>query len=164
MMRMGLLIGFVCLAAAVPAEDLMVRLDMKAEYAGVDPELTIPEGARELFADNLAYARRKYTDVIAREVSEDIEWEARAFRPKRQGRKDDLALVTVNRGKETVRLDIVFEGGLKPLPPVYRRVFSTDGGKTWDSEAFQPPQHSLLVPWTVELPPNSVQLLTIWFK
>lgn len=164
MRRMGILAGLVCLTAAVSAEDLTVKLDMKGEYMGVDPELTIPKGAQKLSADNLAYARRKYAEVIARDISEDIAWEARVFRSKRPGRKEDLALVTVNRGQETVRLNLEFEGGLKPLPPVYRRVFSTDGGKTWDTEAFQPPQHSLRVPWTVEVPSNSVQLVTIWFK
>ena len=72
-------------------------------------------------------------------------------------------LVVVNRGKSDLTAEIELKRG-KMREPVYRRVYSEDGGKTWTTMAWQPPRASDLYPWTVEVPANTVQTVTITVK
>ena len=96
-------------------------------------------------------------DAIQR-FDKDIEYIVRAT----QGR-NSFVLVVVNRGKSDLTAEIELKRG-KMREPVYRRVYSEDGGKTWTTMAWQPPRASDLYPWTVEVPANTVQTVTITVK
>ena len=42
--------------------------------------------------------------------------------------------------------------------------YSEDGGKTWTTAAWQPPRAPDVYPWTVEVPANSAETVTICLK
>ena len=109
------------------------------------------DGMDDLGADIVA------ADAIQK-LDKNVEYVVRAAK----GRKS-FVLEVVNRGKEDMTAEIELKRG-KMREPVYRRVYSEDGGKTWTTMAWQPPRASDLYPWTVEVPANTVQTVTITVK
>ena len=73
-----------------------------------------------------------------------------------------FVLMMVNRTKDPLTAEIEFANG-RMRAPVYRRVYSEDGGKSWTTAAWQPPRDSDVRPWTVEVPANTVQTVTITY-
>lgn len=96
-------------------------------------------------------------DSIQR-LDKDVEYVVRA-----SGDRRSFVLMIVNRGKEDKTASVELKRG-KMREPVYRRVYSEDGGKTWTTMAWQPPRSSDVYPWTVEVPANTVQTVTITVK
>lgn len=74
-----------------------------------------------------------------------------------------FVLMMVNRTKDPLTAEIEFANG-RMRAPVYRRVYSENGGKSWTTAAWQPPRDSDVRPWTVEVPANTVQTVTITYK
>lgn len=96
-------------------------------------------------------------DSIQR-LDKDVEFVVRA-----SGDRRSFVLMIVNRGAENKTASVELKRG-KMREPVYRRVYSEDGGKTWTTMAWQPPRSSDVYPWTVEVPANTVQTVTITVK
>ena len=74
-----------------------------------------------------------------------------------------MVLMIVNRKKENMTAHVELRRG-SMREPVYRRVYSEDGGKTWTTAAWQPPRESALYPWTLDVPANTIQTVTINLK
>ena len=99
-------------------------------------------------------------DLDLIEYDKDVEYVVLATSVLTRGKNDSFVIEMVNRGKEAKSVEVLI-ARRRQLPPVYRRVFSPDGGKTWDTIAWEPPQSPDRYPWTVELSPNTVQTVTI---
>lgn len=91
-------------------------------------------------------------------VDKDVDYAVRA-----NGGRKSFVLMIVNRKKENLTAEVELKRG-KMLEPVYRQVYSEDGGKTWTTAAWQPPRSTDVYPWTVEVPSNSVETVTIYLK
>ena len=88
----------------------------------------------------------------------EVEYVVRATKSRKS-----FVLMVVNRKNENLKAEIELKRG-KMREPVYRRVYSEDGGKTWTTMAWQPPRASDLYPWTIDVPSNTVQTVTIIIK
>jgi hypothetical protein len=88
-------------------------------------------------------------------VDKDVEYAIRTDKSRKS-----YVLIIVNRKNESFTGNIELVRG-KMYEPVYRRVYSEDGGKSWTTAAWQPPRASDVYPWTVEVPANTVQTITI---
>jgi hypothetical protein len=91
-------------------------------------------------------------------VDKDVDYAVRA-----NSERKSFVLMIVNRKKEDLTAEVDLKSG-RMLEPVYRQVYSEDGGKTWTTAAWQPPRAADLYPWTVEVPANSVETVTIYLK
>ena len=91
-------------------------------------------------------------------VDKDVDYAVRA-----NSERKSFVLMIVNRKKEDLTAEVDLKSG-RMLEPVYRQVYSEDGGKTWTTAAWQPPRASDVYPWTVEVPANSVETVTICLK
>ena len=96
-------------------------------------------------------------DAIQR-FDKEVEYVVRATKSRKS-----FVLMVVNRKNENLKAEIELKRG-KMREPVYRRVYSEDGGKTWTTMAWQPPRASDLYPWTIDVPSNTVQTVTIIIK
>ena len=96
-------------------------------------------------------------DEIQR-FDKEVEYVVRATKSRKS-----FVLMVVNRKNENLKAEIELKRG-KMREPVYRRVYSEDGGKTWTTMAWQPPRASVLYPWTIDVPSNTVQTVTIIIK
>ena len=96
-------------------------------------------------------------DVIQK-VDKDVDYAVRANKAR-----NSFVLMIVNRKKENLTAEVELKRG-KMLEPVYRQVYSEDGGKTWTTAAWQPPRAADVYPWTLEVPSNSVETVTIYLK
>jgi hypothetical protein len=94
------------------------------------------------------------TDAIQK-VDKDVEYVIRA-----NGSRSSFVLMIINRKKENLTAEIELKRG-RMFEPVYRRVYSEDGGKTWTTMAWQPPRAADLYPWPIEVPANTIQTVTI---
>lgn len=94
-------------------------------------------------------------DLVA---DKKVEYAIRAAK----GRKS-FVLMMVNRTKDPLTAEIALANG-QMRAPVYRRVYSENGGKSWTTAAWQPPRNPDVRPWTIELPANTVQTVTITVK
>lgn len=93
-------------------------------------------------------------DAIQTE-DKDVDYAVRANKAR-----NSFVLMIVNRKKENLTAEVELKRG-KMYEPVYRQVYSEDGGKTWTTAAWQPPREADVYPWTVEVPANSVETVTI---
>ncbi len=91
-------------------------------------------------------------------VDKDVDYAVRA-----NSERKSFVLMIVNRKKEDLTAEVDLKSG-RMLEPVYRQVYSEDGGKTWTTAAWQPPRSTDVYPWTVEVPANSVETVTICLK
>ena len=91
-------------------------------------------------------------------VDKDVDYAVRA-----NSERKSFVLMIVNRKKEDLTAEVDLKSG-RMLEPVYRQVYSEDGGKTWTTAAWQPPRSTDVYPWTVEVPANSVETVTIYLK
>ena len=91
-------------------------------------------------------------------VDKDVDYAVRA-----NSERKSFVLMIVNRKKEDLTAEVDLKSG-RMLEPVYRQVYSEDGGKTWTTAAWQPPRAPDVYPWTVEVPANSAETVTICLK
>ncbi|MBR0242087.1 MAG: hypothetical protein IJQ54_06105 [Kiritimatiellae bacterium] len=91
-------------------------------------------------------------------VDKDVDYAVRA-----NSERKSFVLLIVNRKKENLTAEVELKRG-RMLEPVYRQVYSEDGGKTWTTAAWQPPRAPNVYPWTVEVPANSAETVTICLK
>ena len=181
-----------CWASLAPAADsfkIKVDLDEKAEDKAV--ELAVPKGAVKPCARYFRFAERTHPLVIShgyaakakqakvsfdddpladldvgvvsddeiQSVDKKVEYTVRT-----NGGRSSFVLTIVNRRKDKpFTANVELKRG-RMLEPVYRRVYSEDGGKTWTTAAWQPPRAADLYPWTVEVPANSAETVTINLK
>lgn len=96
-------------------------------------------------------------DAIQTE-DKDVDYAVRANKAR-----NSFVLMIVNRKKENLTAEVELKRG-KMYEPVYRQVYSEDGGKTWTTAAWQPPRAADIYPWTVEVPANSVETVTIYLR
>lgn len=164
----------VCVAARASESeqrpDASTRIDVSLEQKGVaskHPLNGMPTGAKKLFAryNDLAFAQAPLT--IARSDDKD---KAFAWSVSKDSGGWILAFVTRNSTPVARRLVFTVDKRV-PLTPTYRRVYSTDGGKTWRRIAFEPPHASisglpqtLSAPYAIEVPPYSHQTATVRLK
>ena len=92
------------------------------------------------------------------DVDKDVDYAVRA-----NNARNSFVLLIINRKKENLTAEVELKRG-KMYEPVYRRVYSEDGGKTWTTAAWQPPRAADIYPWTVEVPANSVETVTIYLR
>lgn len=128
------------------------------------PLNSLPGPARKLFAryDALAARQAPLTIAVSDPKSKDFSWTV-----CKDERNTAVVFVTHNRSDDFVTL--TFSVSEKtPLFPTYRRVFSRDGGKTWETIAFEPPHGSITGcpqplprPFAIEVPPHSYQTATV---
>ena len=98
-------------------------------------------------------------DDAIQSLDKDVEYTVRT-----NGGRKSFVLTIVNRKKDKpFTAEVELKRG-KMFEPVYRRVYSEDGGKTWTTAAWQPPRASDVYPWTVEVPANSAETVTINLK
>ena len=98
-------------------------------------------------------------DNAIQSVDKDVEYVVRTTKSRKS-----FVLMIVNRKKDKpFTAEVELKRG-KMLEPVYRRVYSEDGGKTWTTAAWQPPRAADVYPWTVEVPANSAETVTINLK
>lgn len=125
---------------------------------------SLPGPARKLFAryDALAARQAPLTIAVSDPKSKDFSWTV-----CKDERNSAVVFVTHNRSDSAVTL--TFSVSEKtPLFPTYRRVFSEDGGKSWETIAFEPPHGSITGcpqplprPFAIEVPPHSYQTATV---
>ena len=177
-------------ACSLHADSFKIKVDLAENADTNQTRLAVMKGAEKASERYFRLAEKTHPDVIARgfaakpeqkksvldedpmdafgadivaddeiqRFDKDIEYIVRATRGR-----NSFVLVVVNRGKNDLTAEIELKRG-KMREPVYRRVYSEDGGKTWTTMAWQPPRASDLYPWTVEVPANTVQTVTITVK
>jgi len=97
-------------------------------------------------------------DDAIQKLDKDVEYVVRA-----SNGRNSFVLMVVNRKNEDMTAEIELVRG-RMYEPVYRRVYSEDGGKSWTTAAWQPPRASDLYPWTIDVPANTVQTVTICLR
>ena len=97
-------------------------------------------------------------DDAVQDFDKDVEFVVRANKSR-----SSMVLMIVNRKKENMTAHVELKRG-SMREPVYRRVYSEDGGKTWTTAAWQPPRESALYPWPLDVPANTIQTVTINLK
>lgn len=168
MTRTGKLLAatLLLLCGAASAANFTIKIDPREKPLAKAPSLDVPKGARAA-ADRYFKMTEKGHTVVLGSVATDEDGaelleldKGVAYAVRATKQLNSFVLMMVNAGKEpkTVAVEIA---GKRLLPPIYRRVFSADGGKTWDTIAWEPPQSPDLCPWTVELSPFTVQTVTI---
>jgi len=164
------------LAFAVPAVDTVesdqteVRFDVDLSQKGATLKRALkglPTGAKKLFAryNDLALAQAPITISRSDDKEKDLVWYL-CKDPK------DHLLVFVTHNNTDEEKSIVFRVGTKnPLTPIFRRVYSKDGGKTWKRIAYEPPHSSVSScpqtmpePYTIVIPPRTYQTATVRLK
>lgn len=193
MMNRGALAGlFLCLVWTRLAADepFPIGVDLKGDVLSGSVSLEVPKGAETASDRYFRLAEKTHPALLehsfaavpdqAKEASDDdplgeldpglveadsiqrldkdVEYVVRA-----SGDRRSFVLMIVNRGKENKTASVELKRG-KMREPVYRRVYSEDGGKTWTTMAWQPPRGSDVYPWTVDVPSNTVQTVTITVK
>ncbi len=127
---------------------------------------SLPGPARKLFAryDALATRQAPLTLATSDPKSKDFTWTL-----CKNERNNAIVFITHNRSDEPITLTFTVPDK-PPLFPTYRRVFSRDGGKTWETIAFEPPHGSITgcpqpmpKPYVIEVPPRSYQTATVRF-
>lgn len=152
-------------SSADGADALTVVVDLGEKGAERKRSLnSIPSSARKLFAryDALA-AKQAPLTIDAGERKEDgLSWTV-----CKNEKNNAVVFVTHNRSDSPASLTFSVKGR-SPLFPTYRRVFSRDGGKTWETIAFEPPHGSITgnpqplpAPCAIEIPPHSYQTATV---
>lgn len=84
-------------------------------------------------------------------------------------RRSRIAFITANASDEPKPISFSFNNDMLPLTPTYRRVYSANGGRTWQTIAYEPPHSSISgcpqpmpkKPWTIEVPPRSYQVAIV---
>ena len=167
-----------------------IKVDLGEKPEQEEVSLAVPKGAEKASERYFRFAEKTHPDLLAHtfaslpgqaklEVEEgsldglggdlvdddavqnydkNVEYTIRA----NKGR-NSFVLTIVNRGNEPLTAEIELKRG-KMREPVYRRVYSEDGGKTWTTAAWQPPRESDLYPWPIEVPANTVQTVTITLR
>lgn len=180
----------VCWASMARAWTFKVKVDLQASPEKESVALAVPKGAEKASERYLKFAERTHPDVLAhayaalpnqakmekeegtlddldfglveddaiQTVDKDVEYIVRS----NKGR-NSFVLVIVNRKNENLTAEVELRIG-KMYEPVYRRVYSEDGGKTWTTAAWQPPRESALYPWPIDVPANMVQTVTICLR
>lgn len=167
--------AFALLLAAVPATTAVAdgadkpMVEVKLSEKGAERKRSlnsIPAQARKLFAryDALAARQAPLTLAVSDPKSRDFAWTL-----CKNERSNAIVFITHNHSDKPVSLTFSVPEKA-PLFPTYRRVFSRDGGKTWQTIAFEPPHGSvtgcpqpLPRPYVVEVPPHSYQTATVRF-
>lgn len=171
----GVAVALACAAPApavetVESDQAEVRFDVDLSQKGATlkrPLKGLATGAKKLFAryNDLALGQALLTITRSDDKEKDLVW---YLCKNPQGNL--IVFVTHNFTDEPKT--IVFRVGTKnPLTPIYRRVYSENGGKTWKRIAFEPPHSSISgcpqtmpEPYTIEIPPHSHQTATVRLK
>ena len=176
-------------ASPVQAYTFKIRVDLLEESEEKAVSLAVPKGAEKASARYFRLAERTHpvlvsygyaalpdqarfvsedplanldsgivADDLIQNVDKDVEYTVRT-----SGNRKSFVLSIVNRKNEALTAEIELKRG-RMREPVYRRVYSEDGGRSWTTIAWQPPRESDLYPWTVEVPANTVQTVTICLR
>ena len=177
------------LSCSAQAYTFKIKVDLAGTPEKQPVQLAVPKGAEKASARYFRLAEKTHPDILAhgfaappgqatfkrdddplddlagglvdddeiQTFDKDVEYVVRSA-----GRRS-FVLMIVNRKNEDLTAEIELKIG-KMFEPVYRRVYSEDGGKSWTTAAWQPPRASDLYPWPVEVPANTVQTITICVK
>lgn len=176
MRRLCLALAVAAWAVALPAVETVesdgveVRFDVDLSQKGATlkrPLKGLPTGAKKLFTryNDLALAQAPLTISRSDDKEKNLVWYL-----CKDPKDHLLVFITHNNTDETKT--IVFRVGTKnPLTPIFRRVYSDNGGKTWKRIAYEPPHSSVSScpqtmpePYTIEIPPYSFQTATVRLK
>lgn len=183
---------FVCVCTMYPAlaRSFKIRVDLGVKPEEAEIALSVPKGAEKAAGRYFRLAETTHPDLLThgfaalperskavdaddpladlktgsveddaiQSVDRDIEY---VVRKTKKGKS--FVLMIVNRKNEDRTAEIELKRG-KMCEPVYRRVYSEDGGKSWTTIAWQPPRAADLHPWTIEVPAKTVQTVTIGVK
>lgn len=184
------ILGAACLAGSAQAYTFKIKVDLQASPVKENVALAVPKGAEKASERYLRFAERTHPEVLAhafaalpeqakmeteegtldgldaglveddeiQTVDKDVEYVVRADKGRRS-----FVLEIVNRKNEALTADIELKIG-RMFEPVFRRVYSEDGGRTWTTAAWQPPRAADLYPWPIEVPANMVQTVTICLR
>lgn len=184
------LIACSVLANSASAFTFKVKVDLEETPSKEPVNLEVPKGAEKAAGRYFRLAEKTHPLLIAHEfaaptgqatfqrgddpldglggglidddailsVDKDVEYVIRT-----NGGHGSFVLMIVNRKDEDLTAEIELRLG-KMFEPVYRRVYSEDGGKSWTTAAWQPPRASALYPWTIDVPANTVQTVTICLR
>ena len=116
-----------------------------------------PEQKKAVDADDMlgGLETNSVDDDAIQSFDKDVEYVVRRTKDRKS-----FVLMIVNRKAEDLSAEIDLKHG-KMREPVYRRVFTPNGGQSWTTVAWQPPRAENLYPWTVEVPAMTVQTVTI---
>ena len=163
--------GLPDLAAATlvqaPEAGVSIDIDLGARGATTKRALAMPGAAKKLFLRYDAVANQICPLTLLRSPDKnksDFVWYVGT-----NARKTALAFITANESDEPRPVSFSYKSDLLPLTPTYRRVYSTNGGRTWQTIAYEPPHASTSgwpqpmpkKPWTIEVPPHSYQVAIV---
>lgn len=190
----GLAIAFACvvLASTSGADSFKIKVDLADRpEPGASAPSRIPKGAEKASERYFRFAEKTHPVLLSsghaallgqqkkadieedmlddldmgpvaedeiQKVDKDVDYAVRA-----NSERKSFVLMIVNRKKEDLTAEVDLKSG-RMLEPVYRQVYSEDGGKTWTTAAWQPPRAPDVYPWTVEVPANSAETVTICLK
>lgn len=148
------------------AFDFKITIDPAETPLEAAQKLTLPNGAEKAFERYSAMAERghmvvlepKLTDVDGNALLASTKGVSLTVRATKQLNSYVLLMANVSTKTNIVAVDIV---GLRKLAPIYRRVYRPDGTDAWDTLAWEPPQSPDRPVWTIELPPQTAQTVTI---
>ena len=152
---------------AAPAEPPVVKIEVDLSSSGgtVKRPMFVPNAARKLFKRFQAQADGLCPLTLHRctgKPGKDIAWYVGC-----NSRKNLLLVMTDNPTDEDRKIDFKIKNE-QPLTPTYRRVYSLDRGKTWQSIAYEPPHSSISgcpqimpEPHLLEMPKHSLQVIFI---
>jgi len=169
MTKGGMTCALLLAALAGRAYDFKVAIDPSGTRLESAPQVAVPAGAETAYARYAKMAEGGHTVVLAPALSA-ADGNALASAPKGVGlavratkQLNSFVLLMANTSAKTNVVAVEIAGRRK-LPPNYRRVYHPAGSSAWDTLAWEPPQSSGRVPWTVELPPQTAQTVTIKTK
>ena len=191
-MKRLVLLAFICVWGACTASAYMfkVKVDLGEKPVKDEIKLAVPKGAEKASERYLGLAEKTHPNLLShgfaaipeqpktvdaddplddleggaveddaiQRVDKDVEYVVRM-----NGVRKSFVLLVVNRKDENLPAEIALKRG-KMREPVYWRVYSEDGGKSWTTMAWQPPRESDIYPWTVEIPAKTVQTITIGLR
>lgn len=152
-------------ASAASAYSFKIKVDLSEDPEKGEVSLDVPRGAKKAAERYFRLAETTHPDLLShgfavmpnqpKAVDKDVEYVVRRAKDRKS-----FVLMVVNRKNENLTAEVELGNG-KMREPVYRRVYSPDGGKSWTTIAWQPPRSADLCPWTVEVPAKTVQTVTI---
>lgn len=148
-------------------EPVRIDIDLDRKPFETKRAVNAPTAAKKLFNRYLSLANLQCPLTYERcdEKKSEFLWSVGC-----NAKKNAFVFITYN--PTAVPQSIVLRtSDRKVLTPTYRRVFSTDKGRSWRRMAFEPPhghitncQQPMPEPATIEVPPYSYQTVTVRLK
>ena len=146
-----------------------VEINLGKKGNAVKRTVQVPAGAKKLFKryddlsmqlNPLMISRGLAPTLDGKGEDKDVEWIA-AVNPQH----NSLVFITANNSKtdRTIELSLTGTDG-KPLSPMYRRVLCDPVSGVWRRMAWELPRNPDLRPWTIDIPKNTAQTVTIRIK